>query len=55
MLFSDGAVMWKPLPFISVGPEGRLDNMWTLRGVSGGEGVDFKGVKFDQYEVFLGQ
>jgi hypothetical protein len=55
VLFSDGAVIWKPLPFINVGPEARLDNMWTLRGVSGSEGVDFKGVKFDQYEVFLGQ
>jgi len=55
VLFSDGAVLWKPLPFITVGPSGRIDNMWTLRGVSGNEGVDFKGVKFDQYEVFLGQ
>ncbi|MBM4052322.1 MAG: hypothetical protein FJ270_06240 [Planctomycetes bacterium] len=55
VLFSDGAVVWMPLPFINIGPQGRLDNMWTLRGVSGGEGVDFKGVKFDPYEVFLGQ
>ncbi|MBM4111505.1 MAG: hypothetical protein FJ254_09155 [Phycisphaerae bacterium] len=55
VLFSDGAVVWMPLPFITVGPERRLDNMWTLRGVSGTEGVDLKGVKFDQYEVFLGQ
>jgi len=55
VLFSDGSVAWRPLPFINVGPDGRVDNMWTLRGVSGIEGVDFKGVKFDQYEVFLGQ
>ncbi len=55
ILFTDGAVLWKALPVMAVGPNHRPDNIWTPRGVSGREAFDLRDVTFDSYEVFLGQ
>ncbi len=53
LLYSDGSTGWTISPVIRIGPSGREDNIWVIRGNDGRHSLDLRNRSEDMWDILL--